>query len=346
MLTILDALPGGFLDAEPTRLVEVLDGPTLIHLPGRRSRPLFVSVLLHGNEITGLCAVQALLCRYAGLDLPRALSLFIGNVAAAGHGVRRLDDQLDYNRIWAGGPTPEHAMAAQVVEEMRRRQPFASVDIHNNTGLNPHYACVNHLDHRFLHLAVLFSHTVVYFTRPATVQSRAFAKLCPAVALECGQPGTEHGLEHALNYLEGCLHLSEFPSHPVPHQDIELLHTVATVKVPEEFSFGFGECERDICFTHTLDHLNFRELPAGIPLARVNGVQCLPLQVEDEQGNPVAERFLVLEDGEICTTRPVIPSMFTLDERAIRQDCLGYFMERLSPEALERTRAGEEGAAG
>jgi hypothetical protein len=29
---------------------------------------------------------------------------------------------------------------------------------------------------------------------------------------------------------------------------------------------------------------------------------------------------------------PFMPSMFTLDERVIRQDCLGYLMERLLPE--------------
>ena len=30
-----------------------------------------------------------------------------------------------------------------VVEFVRRETPFASIDIHNNTGHNPHYACVN-----------------------------------------------------------------------------------------------------------------------------------------------------------------------------------------------------------
>ena len=34
---------------------------------------------------------------------------------------------------------------------------------------------------------------------------------------------------------------------------------------------------------------------------------------------------------ELFTTRPVMPSMFTLDTKIIRQDCLGYLMERLLP---------------
>jgi succinylglutamate desuccinylase len=80
----------------------VLPGPALIHLPGRRIPPLFVSVLLHGNEDTGWLAAQSVLKKYATVELPRALSLFIGNVEAARTGLRRLDGQPDYNRVWPG----------------------------------------------------------------------------------------------------------------------------------------------------------------------------------------------------------------------------------------------------
>ena len=173
----------------------MLPGPSLIHLPGRRPEPLLVSVLQHGNEVTGWLALRALLQKYADRELPRALSIFIGNVRAARYNQRFLDDQPDYNRIWripADRPaTPEHAMMQRVVDEMRARKVFASVDVDNTTGLNPHYTCVNRLDHRFFHLATLFSRTVVYFIRPDTVQSLAFANLCPAVTAECGQPGHE-----------------------------------------------------------------------------------------------------------------------------------------------------------
>ena len=41
-------LPPGLLDADPRQLAELLGGPALIHLPGRRERPLFVSVLKCG----------------------------------------------------------------------------------------------------------------------------------------------------------------------------------------------------------------------------------------------------------------------------------------------------------
>jgi succinylglutamate desuccinylase len=309
----------------------VLGGPSLIHLPGRRVQPLFVSVLLHGNETTGFLALQALLARYQGKELPRALSIFIGNVEAARDGLRRLAGQPDYNRVWPGSEhpdSPEKRMMAEVVDIMQRRQPFASVDVHNNTGINPHYACINRIEHRFMHLASLFSRTLVYFIRPAGVQSMAFAQLCPAITVECGKVGQTAGEVHAQEFLEACLHLSQIPDHPVAAHDVNLFHTVATVRVPGAYSFGFGEQPVDICFIDDLDHLNFRELPAGTTLAQLDGVDGLPLEALDERGREVADRFFRVEGDMLRTTRALMPSMFTLDERVIRQDCLGYLMER------------------
>ena len=114
MLTQYEALPPGLLDLPAARLGEVLPGPTLIHLPGRRTPPLFVSVLLHGNEDTGWLAAQSVLKKFATAELPRALTLFIGNVEAARTGLRRLDGQPDYNRVWAGGEGAPPAEAAMV----------------------------------------------------------------------------------------------------------------------------------------------------------------------------------------------------------------------------------------
>jgi len=331
MLRHYEDLPAGLLEAEPTQLADVLGGPSLIHLPGRREQPLFVSVLLHGNETTGFLALQDLLLGYQDKELPRALSIFIGNVEAARDNLRRLAGQPDYNRVWPGSEypdSPEKRMMEEVVDIMRTRQPFASVDVHNNTGINPHYACINRIDHRFMHLASLFSRTLVYFIRPAGVQSMAFASLCPALTVECGKVGQSAGEVHAQEFLDACLHLSQIPDHPVAAHDVDLFHTVATVRVPRAYSFGFGEQPVDICFIDDLDHLNFRELPAGTTLAQLDGVDELPLEVSDERGREVADRFFQVEGDMLRTTKAVMPSMFTLDERVIRQDCLGYLMER------------------
>ncbi|MEN8177099.1 MAG: M14 family metallopeptidase [Pseudomonadota bacterium] len=328
----LDYLPDGLLGLEAQQLAAHLRGPTLIHLSGRQPNPLFVSVLMHGNETVGWEALRRLLGRYAGGgDLPRAMSLFIGNVTAAAQGMRRLAGQPDYNRVWPGcDPTgsTEELMMRQVVERLRQRHLFASVDIHNNTGINPHYACVNRLDPRYLQLANLFGRTVVYFLRPKGVQSMALAELCPAVTLECGKVGQAHGIEHALEYLGACLHLTEHPVHPVSDQDIDLFHTVAQVKVPETTSFSFSPGDSDIVFSPDLDHMNFQELPGGTLIGAVNGSASIGLDARDEAGADVTDRYFMLEDGQLCLQRPVMPSMLTIDEDVIRQDCLCYLMER------------------
>jgi len=103
LLRHYEELPEGLLEVLPTQLSDVLGGPSLIHLPGRRLQPLFVSVLLHGNETTGFQALQALLARYQGKQLPRALSIFIGNVEAARDGLRRLAGWRDSRITIASG---------------------------------------------------------------------------------------------------------------------------------------------------------------------------------------------------------------------------------------------------
>lgn len=337
-----DGLPEGLLETGTRDLAALLGGPSLLHLPGEREPPLFVCVLMHGNEGVGWEAVRALLAdhprRSGRLHLPRAMSLFLGNLAAAARGLRHLPGQPDYNRAWPGSElpeTPEHALMAQVVEIMARRGVFASIDLHNNTGRNPHYACVNVIDNPSLHLATLFSRTVVYFTRPKGVQSQAFARLCPAVTLECGKVGERHGAEHARDYLSACLHLSALPAHPVAAHDIDLFHTVAQVKVPPEVSFGFGADGGDIGFTPDLDQLNFRELPPGTRLGRVR-TPAARVQVHDEQGRDLAKHYLAVEDGELRLRLPVMPSMLTCDALIVRQDCLGYLMERYDHRVPQR----------
>ncbi len=331
MLNILEAIPEGLLSATHTELFDLLGGPTLIHLKGRRETPLFISVLLHGNEDTSFYALQKLLLKYQERELPRALSIFIGNVEAAKHNRRRLDGQPDYNRVWPGCEeldivSPEQAVMQTIYNEMKERNVFASIDIHNNTGLNPHYGCINKLDNAFFHLAAMFSRITVYFIRPKGVQSLAFSELCPAITLECGKIGERHSIDHALEFIEACLNLSEHPQHPISSHDIDLFHTVASVRISPNSHFGFDSVNCDLNFSNDLEYLNFRELPSGSRFGFCNSLE--HIEVIDEAGDIVTEQFFKIVDGELQITRPLMPSMLTRDAQVIRQDCLCYLMER------------------
>jgi succinylglutamate desuccinylase len=328
---VYDRLPPGFLDCPADRLANLLKGPTLFELKGRDPRPLFISVLLHGNEDSGLLAAQEALRRHQGRELRRSLLLFIGNVRAAAQNLRMLDDQVDFNRIWPGGllsHRPEAKMAQFVFETVAARDPFAAIDIHNNTGFNPHYGCIAKLEPKFIALAQLFSRIVVHFERPLGTCAAAFAQLCPAVTVECGKAGLVNGAEHAAQLIEAALSISELPDHPPAPQDVDLLRTYAIVKPPAGASFSFDGAPADFEFRPDIDRLNFSELAAGESFGSARAAARLEIAPGDGDETHPGEYF-DYGGGAIRLAHSAIPAMLTLDPRAVRLDCLCYLMHRI-----------------
>ena len=332
-LTVLDHIPDGLLEREATSLYKQIPGPTLIHLRGRQERPLVVGVLQHGNEITGWEAIRRLLkSHYETDELPRSLVIFIGNPLAAKHRLRRLDEQPDFNRCWPGGNEVDSAytrLFRQVHDRLLEMKPLACIDIHNNTGLNPHYAAVNRIRSDYLRLASLFASKVAYFTIPMGTLSHSMSEFCPSLTLECGQAGEIHGTDHSMAFLEACLHLEEISLKPVDADAVHLFHMVATVNVNPDALFGFGNVPADVAFRDELDLYNFRELPEGTSFGTINNPDIRPLKATDNNGEDVTGDFFDFSQGEVRTAREFMPSMLTLDRRVIQQDCLCYLMERI-----------------
>jgi len=328
MLNEINHIPEGLLEAKTEQLSDLLGGPTLIHLEGENPVPLFISTLLHGNETTGFYAIQNMLKNYRDKKLPRSLSLFIGNVEAAALNQRRLDTQPDYNRIWPGtnsSSSPETDMMKNIANIMRKRKPFASIDIHNNTGQNPHYSCVNILNPHGLQLASLFSNTTVYFTSPKGVQSSAFSDFCPAIVLECGQSGQADGITHSSRFIELVMKLEKIPGgNPV---NLNLFHTIARTSVPSRYSFG-TEGDNDLTLNEELETKNFHALSKGTRFATSNKNQAA-LSVINESSEDVTDEFFDVIDGQIILKKEITLSMYTTDTRAVTQDCLCYFMEKI-----------------
>lgn len=336
-----EGIDSSLLDLRYDQLATRLDGPTLFHIPGRREPPLFVSVLMHGNEPVGWDAARELLARWGrlGRQLPRSMYLLVANPAAAAVDIRHLPDQPDYNRIWPGTAKPELAesgMIRDLVNKLVASGLFASVDLHNNTGMNPHYACINRLRAEDLYLASLFSRTLVYFTRPTGVASIAMSEHCPAVTLECGKSGQEQGVTHAIEFLEACLHAEDLAHHRLEGREFDIYHTTAIVRVPEHLTFAFHDTEQvDLQFREDLDRLNFRELDIGSRLGRVNSRSHPPLIVESENGEDF-DYFFRLQGTQLETAVKLMPSMLTLNHTNIRQDCLCYLMERVDAAYVQK----------
>lgn len=331
-LDTYNAVPKGLLETSVEELDKVISGPTIIYLEGKVDKPLLISTLLHGNETTGFYAMQNILKKYnKGEELPRSLIYFIGNVDAAIKNVRHLPEQRDFNRIWCEGDSAEHRLSAQVIDFLSSYELFASIDIHNNTGKNPLYGCVNKLDPDFISLARLFSPVNVYFTNPSEVFSMALAQYCPSVTIECGQSGIDTNTESVIEYIDSCLNLESLDNHRQINNQNKIYHTIARIKLPPECTIGFGkdDVDKDISFIDDIDNLNFMELKEGTLIGwRHNSA--VSIQVIDENGVDSGHEYFKYSDSQILTAKPIIPSMFTKVIEVIHQDCLGYLMEEIS----------------
>jgi len=336
MLSVIESLPNGFLTAEAHNLKSILGGPTLIHLKGAREPAVFISILQHGNETTGWYAVQRLLEHYTTsgntLALPRSVSLFVANVEAAEKGRRRLGHQVDYNRVWSGGisqESDEAAMMQLIEKDMRARGVFASVDLHNNSGRHPLYACVNGLEGEKLALASRFSKDVVYFINPTGVQSMAFGHFCPAITLECGQAHAHNGIQPVYEFLNNLIQMEQINVPDSILSDIRILKTVATIRTTGTGHFHFGNEGDGLTLRDDLDDFNFVRLPEGTVLGKSKALGPV-LRVFDDDNQDVTDTFLAIEGDEVRLKQGVIPAMLTKDINIILDDCLCYLMQELS----------------
>ena len=343
----VEGLPPGLLDAEAHQLTQLLGGPTLLRLSSAAGRffggreeepapddqgfrqagrqregpaPLFVSLLLHGNETSGWDGMRRVL--RAGALPQRELLIFIGNVAAAAANVRTLPGQGDFNRIWR----PATGIAAELLDCIGDQPLMAVVDLHNNTGINPHYAVLTDLNPRSLGLARLFSEVGVHIEEPDSVLTRAFAKNGPCIALELGPVGDPKAADRAADFLAALFRLTDAPVGKA--DDLRLFRTLARVHVPEDAAFGFAGPDagqdQDLLLDGGLQANNFRPVPPGTAfgLAR-NGAA---LQVLDNSHRDVTDRYLEVRDGRILAATTLIPAMYTSDAAVVRQDCLCYLM--------------------
>ncbi len=338
MIKILDQLPAGILEVDASRLHEFVEDHTLVHLKGKIERPLFVSILQHGDEVTGWDAIKALIANHEK-NLPRSIYLLFGNVKAAALNTRQLANQPDFNRCWPGLHKQNHEVAkklAYITNMMAKIKPFASIDIHNNSGRNPHYAGINSLNGEFVNLASLFSETIIHFTSPDGIQSGAFAPFCPSVTIECGMSGTADGIEQTLTFLENLIHLSTLKRIPGVAEHQQVLNIFSTVKVKPEISIGIDGDENetvDFLINDDLDYLNFHLIEAGTVFGRTTKSDLpMPFAVTDQIGHDITDHYFEQHGDEVRIKQKVVPAMITQSIKAIRLDCLCYLMHPLKQE--------------
>lgn len=323
---IIEGLRPGLVECPAEGLAEFLGGPALLLIEGEREPPLFVSVLLHGNETSGWNGLRKLLSEPG--PPPRSLIVFIGNVEAASAGLRTLPGQQDFNRIWRDEGSGLSAFTESVLAAAHARPVFAAIDLHNNTGHNPHYAIVTDTGAANVDLAYLFSDQIVFVREPDTVLTRALAEMCPAVAVELGPVGDASCDDRAFDYIKRCSALEVMP--PADPETMRLYRTSARVHVAANVTFGFAGDEGEqppLVLTGGIEAVNFHSLPVGAQFGATTLDVRDVLEVLDPVHRNVTDEYFEGGDGQIVLKQSVIPAMYTTDPLVIRQDCLCYFME-------------------
>jgi len=332
-LNIVNEIPEKFLKINYRDIKEIFERPTLVHLKGDKEPPLFISILLHGNEFSGLQIMQEILKKYqedGSYHLPRSIWLFVGNVEAASLGLRRQDDELDFNRAWPGTPHPDaptSRLISEVMEKITQNALFAALDLHNNTGTNPPYGCISVVNEKNKYLSSFFNHIGMVFHTPKGVSTMAFDEICPAITLECSTPGNPLGIEKAVALIDDLMHMDHFPDRALPQHDLQLVRNSAVLKIAEGVTFGFEEeqGEFELTLIDNFDCHNFTRLEKGEVFAHTTIDK--PLIARAEDGTDITDDVLINDHGALSLKKPLMPAMITLDKRIILQDCLCYLLE-------------------
>ena len=304
-------------------LASVLHSPTLFDLSVPHQPPFFVSTLLHGNEISGWDAVRELVHEeYQTKKLPSCVIL-VGNVLAAQEGRRMLEGQPDFNRIWEGGNSPYTKWADDVISFVKAKRPWFALDIHNNTGPNPHHSIVTSIDVTTMSAARLFSRTAIFAQQPPGVLTRRTSGFCTSITIEAGLPQDPASATRAREYIAKLWSHGTVPS--IDTTDQELFQNNVRVLIENADSISDDQVPK---FAPKLYRYNFKTIPAGTELARLM-VDHARLRAVDEDQRDQTKTFLSYKGKNVSLKRDTILSMYTEDPRIARQDCVCYFLEPL-----------------
>ncbi len=320
-LRVETSLDPTILDLPATELLTVLDGPTLFDLVQPGQAPMFVSVLLHGNEISGWDAVRSILKEQQHNGQGTSMLLLIGNVLAASQGVRALDGQTDFNRIWEEENGKKFQWAEEVIERVSSRKPWFALDIHNNTCPNPHHAVITDMNPSTLSAARKFSKTAIFAMQPLSILSRRCSQFCTAITLEVGVPSDPTSSDRARAFLK---YLVDLGAVPATHSDDLEIYT-NKIRVVIENAQELDESQVP-SFTPSLSDWNFKTLDKGTEIAQLKsgGGRLL---AQDERLNDVTPSYLEYKNDSVCLSSDVIMSMYTDNPRIALQDCVCYFLE-------------------
>lgn len=309
-----------------------LGGPAWIPLVGRdRSRHRVVTTLLHGNEPSGVRAVQAWL--RSGAVPAVDTSVFVASAQAAleppAFSHRVLFGRRDLNRCFRPPfEGAEGALAEQVLEHVRKRPTEALVDLHNTTGHTPAYGVGPREDPARLALTALFADRYVHSDLRLGALVEAVQDEMPAVVIECGRADSPVADGVARQGLSRFLELDFlFSEGAEPGPAMTVVGSPVRVCLQPGLVLRYGEGPEetaDLVVDASVDRHNFQRVDAGASLGWVRPGGPWPFFATQADGAEVSRELFEIDDGHVRVRRSIVPIMMTTDPDIAVQDCIFY----------------------
>tara|TARA_Y100001934_G_C12233025_1_gene716303 strand:+ start:161 stop:1177 length:1017 start_codon:yes stop_codon:yes gene_type:complete len=335
-------MPLELYSALPTDLHEICSDLTLLELKGQSDSTVVVSVMLHGNEPSGLYALQWLL-KSLGEEQPyRTLLVLVGNVQAARLNVRRLPEGQDFNRIWAPGA---HGRATEVLHELKARHVYACFDLHNTTGENPPFSILAHLNEQSLELAARLQGPVMYAPWTKGPLNAACGHLFPCVTVELQKdrniPLEQFVAEQIATMINRPNAFDSVNKSTKAPMVVEV-QAIAYRRAASSHEGQTGHFE----IMNGLDQYNFQMVPAGTVWASADPESFKTLTVLGPAGEDLTGHYFQYSNGQVVSTKPFLPTLLSTDTDAISQDCIAYITQPLAAAEISgrirQMRAREE----
>lgn len=315
---------------DASAFLAALGGPCAIRLTGRDSgRVRAVTTLLHGNEPSGFRAVHRWLReeRVPAVDTLLIIASVDAALAAPGFAYRMLPGRPDLNRCFLGPfDSPEARLAQEILRMLRKEEPEAVIDVHNNTGHNPPYGVGVEPTREALWLTGLFGERFVWSHLQLGALMEATTDIA-SVTVEVGRSGDPAADEVAYAGLERFLQQEKLfePDSSESPQVLVMpmrarLRPGATLEIADTRVPG-----AHLTIRTDLDRHNFERVEAGTQIGWSDWHE-LPLELIDETGEDRAADFFQLSEGRLRTRQPMIPIMITTDAVAAAGDCLFYIV--------------------
>lgn len=327
MLPVIDAHELQ-LPAEPEPFLRSLEGAVAIEHKVADGLPwCVISVLVHGNEPSGFFACHQLLKEKFRPAMNTAW--IISSVRAAGteplftH--RQLPGEYDLNRRFGVHPVedPVTALAFDMTDYIRERQPRWVLDIHNTSGRGPAFGVAVANSNAIARLLSPFTdRLIVTHLVVGSLMEQNFN--CPVVTLECG--GASDPSAHACA-VAGLRQLLSSLEQPAALPQLTLYQHPVRVQLRAGHSLGYGSRSNSsatLTLRADVEQLNSQPTEPGTCIGWLTQPLADVLSAVNDQRQQVIEQLFCVQKGALVTRVPMQIFMATPRADIALSDCLFY----------------------